>query len=73
MKTVLDLKIAEKGTIKEVDVDTIPVKLIEMGCVPGNTIEIIRKAPFGGPLYLNINDSFIAIRRGTANEILIED
>jgi ferrous iron transport protein A len=28
-----------------------------MGCLPGNTVELLQIAPFGDPLYLNINGS----------------
>ena len=40
-----------------------------MGCLPGNYVELIQIAPFGDPLYFNINDSHVAIRLETANEI----
>lgn len=43
-----------------------------MGCLPGNSIEIIEKAPFGDPIYLNINDSRLAIRKELAQYIEVE-
>ena len=49
----------------------IPLKLIEMGCLPGNTIQLIQIAPMGDPLFFNINDSKVAIRKKTAQEIYI--
>ena len=70
--TVGDLKIGQKGIIDDFDVDTIPLKLLEMGCLPGNTVELIQIAPFGDPLYLNINGSHLAIRMETARKIEIE-
>ncbi len=70
--TVADLKQGEKGIITNISNDYIPVKLFEMGCLPGNTVELIQYAPFKDPLYLNINDSFLAIRRETALHIEIE-
>jgi ferrous iron transport protein A len=69
--TVGDLKIGQKGIIVDFDVDTIPLKLLEMGCLPGNTIELIQIAPFGCPLYFNVNDSHVAIRLETAKEIKV--
>ena len=69
--TVADLKQGEKGIIKSISDDYIPVKLFEMGCLPGNSVELIQYAPFKDPLYLNINDSFLAIRRETALHIKI--
>jgi ferrous iron transport protein A len=69
--TVGDLKIGQKGIIVDFNVDTIPLKLLEMGCLPGNTIELIQIAPFGCPLYFNVNDSHVAIRLETAKEIKV--
>ena len=69
--TVGDLKIGQKGIIVDFDIDTIPLKLLEMGCLPGNSIELIQIAPFGCPLYFNVNDSHVAIRLETANEIKV--
>ncbi|WP_338409549.1 FeoA family protein [uncultured Flavobacterium sp.] len=65
------LKKGEKATILDVNIDNIPLKLIEMGCLPGNSIELIQIAPLGDPLYYNINDCHVAIRIETALEINI--
>ena len=73
MKTNINsLKKGEKAIIKSFDVDIIPLKLLEMGCLPGNNVELIQIAPFGDPLFLNINDSLLAIRIETAKEIEVE-
>jgi ferrous iron transport protein A len=42
-----------------------------MGCLPGNTIQLIQVAPMGDPLFFNINDAKVAIRKKTAQEIYI--
>jgi len=70
--TISDLKKGEKATIMEFDVEAIPLKLLEMGCLPGNTVELLQTAPFGDPLYLNINGCHLAIRIETAREIQVE-
>jgi ferrous iron transport protein A len=70
-KILSDLKIGEKGYIDEINIDEIPLKLLEMGCLPGNLVELIQIAPLGDPYYFNINDSHVAIRKETANEIII--
>ncbi|MED5355070.1 MAG: FeoA family protein [Bacteroidota bacterium] len=72
MQTVADLKKGDKAIIKDVSASNIPIKLLEMGCLPGNEIEIIQLAPFLGPIYININGSHLAIRKETAKLILIE-
>ncbi|MEM6685568.1 MAG: FeoA family protein [Bacteroidota bacterium] len=70
--TVADLKKGEKAIILDFPVDAIPLKLIEMGCLPGNEISLVQTTLFNGPLFLSINDSNIAIRKGTAAKIQIE-
>ncbi|MDI1256932.1 MAG: FeoA family protein [Flavobacterium sp.] len=70
--TIAQLEIGEKAIIKDFDINFIPLKLIEMGCLPGNTVEILQVAPFGDPLFLNINDSHLAIRLETASVIEVE-
>ncbi|MND73465.1 FeoA family protein [Flavobacterium maritimum] len=73
MQTTLNfLKKGEKAIIKDFDIDTVPLKLLEMGCLPGNMVELLQIAPFGDPLYLNINGSHVAIRVETAKEIEVE-
>lgn len=70
--TIASLKKGEKAIIKEFDVEAIPLKLLEMGCLPGNIVELLQIAPFGDPLFLNINGSHLAIRIETAREIEVE-
>ncbi|AOZ98955.1 MULTISPECIES: FeoA family protein [Flavobacterium] len=70
--TIHSLRKNEKAIIKDFDIDIIPLKLLEMGCLPGNTVELLQIAPFGDPLYLDINGSHLAIRLETAKEIEVE-
>lgn len=70
--SVADLKRGERAIIKDVDTGNIPIKLLEMGCLPGNEVELIQFAPFRDPLYLNINGSYLAIRQETALQIEVE-
>jgi ferrous iron transport protein A len=70
--TIANLKKGDIATIKEFDVEAIPMKLLEMGCLPGNLVQLLQIAPFGDPLYLDINGSHLAIRLETAREIEVE-
>ncbi|MHA6278884.1 FeoA family protein [Salinimicrobium sp. CAU 1759] len=72
MKTIADLRRGQRGIIKEISAEKIPLKLLEMGCLPGNEVELVQTAPFRDPLYLNINGSHLAIRKETAMHIEIE-
>ncbi|MEY2702032.1 MAG: Ferrous iron transport protein, partial [Bacteroidota bacterium] len=41
----------QKAEISAIDINEIPLKLIEMGCLPGNSIELIQIAPLGDPFF----------------------
>jgi len=69
-RTLADLKRGERGIIKEFSEENIPLKLLEMGCLPGNEVQMLQMAPFRDPMYLNINGSHLAIRKEIA--LLIE-
>ena len=70
--SVTDLKKGERGIITDSSSDSIPLKLLEMGCLPGNEVQLLHLAPFSDPLYLIINGSHVAIRKETATLILID-
>ncbi len=70
--TLANLKRGEQGIITDVSSTEIPLKLLEMGCLPGNIVKLVQLAPFQDPMYLNINGSHLAIRKETAKHILIE-
>lgn len=72
MATIATLLKGEKGIIKDFDTNNVPLKLIEMGCLPGNSVELVQNAPFHDPMYINIDGSFVAIRQETAVHIAIE-
>lgn len=74
--TVAHLRRGQKGIIKEFADGILPIKLLEMGCLPGNEIELVQVAPLKDPIYINVNGTHIAIRRAVADLIeleLIED
>ena len=72
MSTIASLKVGEKGIICQLALDLIPLKLLEMGCLPGKTVELVQKAPLQDPIYIKVNGSHIAIRIETAAQIEIQ-
>jgi len=72
MPSIADLKRGQKATIVDISAETIPLKLLEMGCLPGNEVEVIKIAQIKDPLYVNINDTYLAIRLETAKAVLVE-
>ena len=66
------LKKSQKGTIIAINAEKVPLKLIEMGCLPGNIVEVLQIAPLSDPIYIKVNDSFLSIRKDLAKEIEVE-
>ncbi len=48
-------------------------RLTQHGLYPGDRLRVLRAAPLGGPLLVEINGREIAIGRGVAQKIFIED
>lgn len=71
-KTLADLKKGETGIISNSASLDLPMKLIEMGCVPGNQVTIVQHSLFQDPIYINVNDSYLAIRKDVALQIQLE-
>jgi ferrous iron transport protein A len=71
-KTIAQLKQGESGIIKAFIGEELPVKLMEMGCLPGSAVELVQIAPLNDPLYITVDGTHMAIRRVTAAEIELE-
>ncbi len=71
LSTIASLLIGEIGYISEDSLDRIPLKLLEMGCLPGAEVELVQIAPLKDPLYICVNGSHLAIRKETASKIKI--
>jgi len=72
VRTIANLEVGEKGVIKSFDFEDVPLQLLEMGCFPGKEVELIQIAPLNDPLYIRVNDSHMAIRRETAEFIILD-
>ena len=69
--SIANLRVGERGIIEDISIDNIPLSLLEMGCLPGESVELLQKAPLKDPLYIRVNGSHLAIRTETASQILI--
>ena len=48
-------------------------KLRQLGLSPGDCARVIRQAPFGGPFLIDVRGRSIALGRGVAAKILVEE
>ena len=67
-----ELKPGQEGIIKEFNSDEISLKLMEMGCVPGERILLEQIAPLGDPISVNVAGYHLSLRLNEAEHILVE-
>ena len=72
MQKLSDLKVGAKGEMCMISDSDLEQKLLEMGCTPGEKIQLIRKAPFGGPIAILVSSYILSVRKGDAEKIAIK-
>lgn len=70
--TLSQLKVGKKGIIKEFTDLEMSVKLMEMGCLPGEEISIQRVAPLGDPIAINVSGYQLSLRKREASTIILQ-
>ena len=70
-KTLSDLFPGESGIIKEFTDLEMSVKLMEMGCLPGEPIYVERIAPLGDPIAVTISGYQLSLRKQEASTIIL--
>ncbi len=66
------LKPGEKATIVSFTDLEFSVKLMEMGCLPGEEVEVERLAPLGDPMAIRISGYQLCLRKSEASIILVQ-
>ena len=60
----------EGGLILKIDAEPAIVRrLMELGLVPGNRVDMIRRAPLGDPMEVTIQGVHLSLRRSEASRI----
>lgn len=72
MRTLADLKKREKAVITGFTDDTLSVKLMEMGCLPGTEVELELVAPLGDPIAIRVAGYHLSLRKSEAASIKID-
>ena len=65
------LIIGEKCVIDSFTDEYIKLKLMEMGCLPGEVVTIDRFAPMGDPIAILVADSVLCIRKDEADSVIV--
>lgn len=68
-----ELKRGRSAIIKSIVKDELFLKLMEMGCLPGETITVDHIAPLGDPISVLISGYNLSLRINEAEQILVEE
>jgi len=68
-----EIKIGKSVLIHSFESDDIFLKLMEMGCVPGERITVDQIAPFKDPISITVAGYRLSLRLNEADQILVEE
>ena len=71
-KRLSEIGLGQKAVIKSFENDDIFLKLMEMGCVPGETVTVEQIAPFKDPISISVAGYRLSLRLDEAENILVE-
>ncbi len=67
-----ELKQGQKGKIKSINSSDLELKLLEMGCLPGEEIIVEQIALLGDPISIRVSGYSLSLRKSEANQIVLE-
>ena len=73
LKKLSDIPTGQLVRINSFSKNDIFLKLMEMGCIPGETVTIEKIAPFGDPISIRVSGYTLSLRLNEAEMILVEE
>ncbi len=67
-----ELAVGQHAVIHSFEKDEIFIKLMEMGCVPGEKVKVEQIAPLGDPISVSVAGYHLSLRLNEANSIFVE-
>ena len=66
-----EVRVGTKVKIKSFATNEIVLKLMEMGCLPGEEVTLERIAPLGDPIAIAIEGYLLSLRKSEASTVLV--
>ncbi len=71
--TLKDLKPGQEGVVTSIgEKGPIRKRIMDMGVTPGAMVKVIKVAPLGDPIEINIRGYELSLRKSEASQITIE-
>lgn len=72
-KRLSEMSVGKNAIITEFENDAIFLKLMEMGCIPGELVKVDKIAPLGDPISITIAGYQLSLRLDEAEMIWVEE
>ncbi len=72
MKRLSELKSGTRAVINSFEKNDVFLKLMEMGCVPGEIIKVEKIAPLGDPISIAVAGYQLSLRLDEAENIFVD-
>ncbi|WP_082915331.1 FeoA family protein [Arachidicoccus ginsenosidimutans] len=73
MMKLSEVSVGKSVVIKEFENNEIFIKLMEMGCIPGEIVKIEQIAPLGDPISITVVGYNLSLRLNEAQYIIVEE
>jgi len=73
IKRLSEIAVGSRVLIKSFENNEIFLKLMEMGCVPGEIIKVEQVAPLGDPIAITVSGYNLSLRLDEAKYIFVEE
>lgn len=69
--TIAELHLGEKAIIDSFTDVEVSLKLLEMGCLPGEIIQVKNIAPLGDPIAISVGGYVLGLRKAEASSVIV--
>lgn len=66
------LPVGSSATVMELSNDSLSLKLMEMGLIPGKILKVMKRASYGDPIAIRYGDTTLALRKNEAQKVMVK-
>ncbi len=73
MKRLSEVRMGSSAVIISFEQNDVFLKLMEMGCIPGEIVKVDQIAPLGDPIAITVSGYNLSLRLDEAQNIFVEE
>jgi ferrous iron transport protein A len=71
-RTLADMKTGQESKIHSVGTENqLGQRLMALGFLPGQVLKLVKKAPFGDPILVEIGSRMVSMRKAEARQVIV--